>query len=266
MSGVMLRLIAIAGSVCLHGALAFALMENKAGTQSFDIGTGEDVLRIEQGIAIEGLAKFGDAAETIVASEAAPPTPQTVAAAAIEEIKAIEPDVAEVVPDVVEAPPPDVADVIMSDNGIEADAVIAAEPPPIKEVQPEEAPRPPQAAQVARLQEMPTVDVQEAKEASRKTFGGDAEMFNAYKGDLRTAIEKSKRQPKKTQSGTVRVKFEINRRGEIVTRSIVESSGHARLDREALAWLDRTNFPAFPKDVSDDRVTLTIPLRYVIRQ
>jgi len=72
---------------------------------------------------------------------------------------------------------------------------------------------------------------------------------NAYNALIFGHLQRFKRYPLAAHgaSGTVMVRFELNRAGEIVSSKVTESSGNKILDQEALDILRRANpFPAFP--------------------
>ncbi len=77
-----LRLIAIVVSVIIHGSIGYAMLPafRETNSEALDMGSGTDIVLVEQGIAEEGISKLGDAMETIETAEivpvqAAPPPP-----------------------------------------------------------------------------------------------------------------------------------------------------------------------------------------------
>jgi protein TonB len=72
---------------------------------------------------------------------------------------------------------------------------------------------------------------------------------NAYNALVFGHLQKFKRYPPAAHgaSGTVLVKFALNRAGEVISSEVSKSSGNGVLDREALDILRRASpFPAFP--------------------
>jgi periplasmic protein TonB len=72
---------------------------------------------------------------------------------------------------------------------------------------------------------------------------------NAYNALVFGHLQKFKRYPVAAHgaSGTVTVRFALNRSGEVVSSEVTKSSGNGVLDREALDILRRASpFPAFP--------------------
>jgi periplasmic protein TonB len=69
------------------------------------------------------------------------------------------------------------------------------------------------------------------------------------------------------QSGTAKVKFVIDRRGKLISRELVESAGSELLDAAALRTVERAEpFPEPPAEVSDDRLTFTVPVIFANRK
>lgn len=84
-------------------------------------------------------------------------------------------------------------------------------------------------------------------------------------------IAKAKSYPpdarKKGQEGEVRVKFTLDRYGDILARSVATSSGHAVLDAAALKVFDEMGkLPTPPNQLEGDSFTLMIPLNYRIKK
>ncbi|CAL74964.1 hypothetical protein; putative signal peptide [Bradyrhizobium sp. ORS 278] len=66
--------------------------------------------------------------------------------------------------------------------------------------------------------------------------------------------------------GTARVIFHIDRSGQLISAALLESTGDRALDKEALTMIERAQpFPAPPPDMSDDHLTLSVPLVFAPR-
>ena len=217
-------------SAALHGALLVSFAAVSAST-SLDAGTGEDQLKVEQGIAIEGLMKLGEAMETIETVEA-PPVQQAV-----------------------EAPPehkPDELNEAISARDAPAEETVAVAEQPLPVVEEQRAEEQPQL--VAAL---------ELKSSSREMTGGDASALTAFKGSVFAKISRNARPPGRRAIGTVTLAFTIRSDGQLVGREVLESSGSTVLDEAAIATLERAApFPAFPKGIEDRELRLTIPFRF----
>ena len=81
-------------------------------------------------------------------------------------------------------------------------------------------------------------------------------------------LQQQKRYPTsaegKRETGTVMLRFQINRDGTVSSRNIIRSSGVAALDQEVLAMLQRAQpMPAFFPGMSQSQMTLTVPVEFV---
>lgn len=254
-----LRSTSIVASVLLHSALALAFVDLNSNGYALQAGTGDDQFRIEQGLAIEGVARFGDAPETIEARDA-----ETVEASqavtAMQEIKAVEapsePPPPEDVPTTTE--PPELKDVVTSPLGSPQEIVTAMQvPPPEVQPQPEQQQSEYQPEQVAVIE-------QEA--ASKSQTGGDTTLYNAHLGSIRAHMERFKLRPRKVANGEVIVRVSIDRDGAVVSREVQSSSGSEELDRLALAAVDKAvPFPKMPVTLNQERVDVAIPFHFMTR-
>lgn len=82
-------------------------------------------------------------------------------------------------------------------------------------------------------------------------------------------LEKHRRYPARAraarQQGVVYVSFRMNRQGQVISSSVLRSSGHATLDQAALDTLRRAQpLPRIPDD-RPDVVELTVPVEYFTR-
>jgi protein TonB len=226
-------------SFALHGAVAGFFLISPGGA-SLDEGSGEDTFVVEQGIAIEGFAKLGDAEVSVEAVEAPPPVLQS--APPVEEVKPIEEDVQHV---------------IGSETGPEQEKIVR-EPEPEKV----EEPKPEQIAAVEQTE----VAVDEQKAAGAKQSGGSVTAISAYRGKLFSHIIKKKVNPRSREVGTVVVRFTVGPQGELISREVARSSGSKLLDDAAVASIDRAApFPAMPNEASDGPLVVSIPFKFSVR-
>lgn len=239
-----LRAIAVLLSLAVHGSLAYALIVKPqvAVSDAFDAGTGTDSIMVEQGIAIEGLAKLGDAIETI--------------------------ETAEITPMVAEAPPPveevkeidELKDTITSEASVVEDNIVKQEEPP----PPEEKPP---VTEVTPIEQPEQVAIVAEQSSGDEKLGSiNATARTQYLGKLRDMLERSKINPRSRLAGTVWVKFTIGPNGELISREITTSSGSKVLDDAAVAALDRAApFPAMPNDVADEPLIVSVPFKFITR-
>jgi protein TonB len=228
-------------SLLLHGGVVAFFLATPGGA-SLDSGAGEDTFVIEQGIAIEGLSRVGEAEVSIEAVEAPPQVLQSTPP--VEEVKPIEEDVQHVVG---------------SDAGPEQEKIVR-EPEP-EEIKKEE-PKPEQVATVQQTE----VAVDEQKASGKKQEGGDATAMSAYRGKLFSHISSKKLNPRSRNAGVAVVRFTVAPGGELVSREIATSSGSKILDDAAIASIERAApFPPMPSDVKNEPMVVSVPFRFTVR-
>ena len=68
----------------------------------------------------------------------------------------------------------------------------------------------------------------------------------------------------KGQNGAAKVAFAIDRSGKVISETLVESTGSALLDAEAIAMVKRAQpFPPPPAEVRDDTLTFELPVVFI---
>jgi protein TonB len=266
-------------SAALHAALALPFLAF-SGIRALEIGAGDDLLRIEQGIAIEGLVKLGEA-ETTAEAQDMPLVQASQAQPPIEEVKAVKPSEQPTRPEQETVPPADQVQIIGSTTGPEQEIETADELPPPEEPQPEEVaakqpvqrpvvedlPPPelkqPRPKQLAAIQQIEQFAVQEQQSSGEERKGGDATLRAAYLGKLRLHLERHKVRPEAKATGVAVVKFIVDPSGKILSREIISSSGSKKLDDAALATIERSApFPPFPDGISRDPVVVSVPFKF----
>ena len=207
---------------------------------ALEAGTGDDMVVVEQGIALEGLAKFGEAEEMIETVDI-PPVQAVETPQPVEEIK------------------PELTDVVTSTEGKHEEQVMTEEPKPVEEEHPTEVPVKEQAPQVATLIEQSSGAAQE---------GGDTTQRRAYLGQVRKTLERSKVNPRSTISGTVMIRFTVGPKGEL---ALAHGAAELRLEapRRRRDGGARSR-GALPAAAAGDRERATrsagpLPLRHALR-
>lgn len=252
-----LRVVTCLLSLALHGAIVGVLLITPGGA-SLDEGSGTDTFVVEQGIALEGFARVGEAQVDIAAVEAPPPV--LAAAAPVEDVK----------------PPPteDIPHVIGSEHGPEQeDVVVAPEPEELRETvedvveqtEPDEIREVQEVEQVAVI-EQTEMSIEEQRAAGAKQEGGRATALSAYRGRLYSQISRKKVSPRSQRVGTVVVRFTVGRQGELLSSEIAKSSGHQILDDAAIASIARAApFPPMPSEASDGPLVVSVPFKFSVR-
>ncbi|HEX9881292.1 MAG TPA: energy transducer TonB [Hyphomicrobium sp.] len=222
----------------LHAGLVLAIVGVTTGGAALDAGSGSDTFVVEQGIALEGVTKFGEAEEMIETVDI-PPVQEMTEPKPVEEIK------------------PELTDVLTSSESEHEEQVVAEEPKPIEEEKPVATPVEQQAPQVATLIEQSSGAAQE---------GGDTTLLLAYRGTVRKALERSKVNPRSRVSGTVLVKFTVGPSGQLLSRQVEKSSGSKLLDDAAMNAVERAApFPPMPKEFAGEPMEMKVPYRFVTR-
>lgn len=237
-----LRTIAIALSLMIHASVGYAMFvsHEPPSEAAFDAGTGSDSIFVEQGIAIEGLAKLGDAAQTI---ETVDIPPITEAAPPVQEVK-----------------PEELNDAITSTESKVEDNIVKAEEPP-----PTPVPPAPEAVAVKEQQQQVAM-VTEQSSGEARTGSLSTTARTKYLGKLRDVLEKSKINPRSRLAGIVWVKFKVGPSGDLLSREITASSGSKVLDDAAVAALDRAApFPPMPNEVADEPMVVSVPFKFITR-
>ena len=83
-------------------------------------------------------------------------------------------------------------------------------------------------------------------------------------------LQKHKQYPlaarRRRQEGTALIYFEMDREGHVLQARLERSSGHHRLDDEALALLARADpLPVPPDDIEGERIKLLVPVEFLLR-
>jgi protein TonB len=233
-----LRPLAFVLSLGLHALIVLALVGVSPGGAALDAGTGDDIFVVEQGIALEGVTKFGEAEEMVETIDI-PPVQQTAEPQPVEPID------------------PELTEVVTSKESEHEDNVVTEKPPEIVEEKPVAVPVEEQAPQVATLIEKSSGEAQE---------GGNTNARRIYLGSVRKSIERNKVNPRSKISGTVMIRFTVGPKGDVLSREITQSSGSKILDDAAMAALDRAApFPPMPDEIARGNIEVQVPFRFVTR-
>jgi periplasmic protein TonB len=218
-----------------HAGIAFLLLA-AAGGAAFEQGNGADTMVVEQGIALEGVAKLGEDMATIEPVEAIT-TPDSQATPQPEEVKPVE-----------------LSDVIRSESGPDQESV--QDPvPEVKETLP---------PQIAMVQQEAAIEAHES--SGQQQSGGDTNAKLAYLGALRAHLERTKINPRSSVVGTAVVHFVVDPSGRVISREISVSSGSKILDDAAIASIDKASpFPAMPQTLQRDAMDVSVPFKFSVR-
>ncbi|HBC09109.1 MAG TPA: energy transducer TonB [Rhodospirillaceae bacterium] len=166
-------------------------------------------------------------------------------------------------------------------------------PPPLKTPPPAKA-APPTAAKSIPAQSTPSAaPAPQAREASRAATASQGRLDNGRKGQsaeardalgggpvgapapnyvnmLRYWLERNKTYPKDARrqrmQGVVHLYFRVTRDGRVLRHEIRKSSGHALLDGEAEAMLQRAQpLPKFTDDMKGGYLDVVVPVLFSLR-
>lgn len=157
----------------------------------------------------------------------------------------------------------------LPDDAIKLPTETKQPPSPVTPVQQAEV-TPVAVAAPATSEAPPTVA---ARSAPSTTSGNSPkarkERANYY-AMVSAHLNKRKKYPtearKAREQGVVKVRFTVDRTGNISNVSITGSSGHDILDQATLALMQRVApLPAMPASMQRDRVTISLPIDYSLR-
>jgi periplasmic protein TonB len=105
---------------------------------------------------------------------------------------------------------------------------------------------------------------------AQKVKGGAPAVEPSWQTGLMRQLQRFKRYPASARSrkeeGVVLLSFSLDRSGHVLAHSIARSSGHPDLDDEVMAMIMRAEpLPAFPVSMPQDRIDLTVPIRFSLR-
>ncbi len=130
-----------------------------------------------------------------------------------------------------------------------------------QETRPKEATQEKPLTQVATASAEAQDEQQAAAAAARRS-----KAWSRYETELYTTLERHKVKPRVRKNADVFLQITIASSGELVSRSVLRSSGVPELDGAALASLERARpFPPVPPEIGTGALTLTVPFQYRTR-
>jgi len=136
-------------------------------------------------------------------------------------------------------------------------------------------PTPPKetSADAVLPQEKPPEKIEQTNPAPRTTVRTEASAPHidpSWQSLLLKHLQQFKSYPSgaraRDEQGVTLLAFTIDRAGHVLARHIVTSSGHADLDAEVLALVERAQpMPAFPASMTEAQLDLTVPIRFSLR-
>jgi protein TonB len=122
----------------------------------------------------------------------------------------------------------------------------------------------------ARAEAPPSADANPAPSTSSGNSPKAKKEKANYYAMVSAHLNQRKKYPtearKAREQGVVKVRFTVDRNGNISNVSITGSSGHAILDQATLALMQRVApLPTMPASMTQDRVTISLPIDYSLR-
>lgn len=117
--------------------------------------------------------------------------------------------------------------------------------------------------------ELPSTPTAPLKTAQKQSAGMALIEAN-YLSEVRTWLERHKFYPKRARrmsiEGRVRVRFQINQDGDLLTYSVVEEAEHAIFNKAAIKALRKAApMPRIPNDLNITQMELEVPFDYALR-
>jgi protein TonB len=95
-------------------------------------------------------------------------------------------------------------------------------------------------------------------------------IARSWETNLVKHLQAYKRYPSEAQSrgeeGVVMLGFSVDRNGHVLSHHIIHSSGHADLDAEVMAMIERAQpLPPFPASMTEAQRDFTVPIHFSLR-
>jgi len=176
------------------------------------------------------------------------------------------------------APIDSVSDATQRDVAPGPEDIIEQKPVPEAAKKPEQPNEPPPldaaTPDVALAEQAPPEKVEEQRPPAPRTTarvqGGAPRVDASWQTVLLRRLQQYKRYPQSAQAlgeeGIVVLGFSVDRNGRVLEHRVVQSSGHADLDNEVIAMIERAQpLPAFPPSMTASKLELTVPIRFSLR-
>lgn len=141
--------------------------------------------------------------------------------------------------------------------------------------------KPPKSQKVAKLdpsEQPPAPRSTAAPRAERNAptltgsiAGAQAAMsLPSYRAMLAAHLQRFKQYPAASRAageqGTAMLSFVVSRNGRVLSSRLASSSGHAALDAETMAMIQRAQpLPSFPDDLTHATMSFSVPVRFSVR-
>lgn len=138
----------------------------------------------------------------------------------------------------------------------------------VTDVEPLQAP-PPTPRLEAAAETLPAPETTAPSSRPAPPAASAAASLQTWQGRLLAHLERRKRYPAEARTrrlqGVAYIRFSMDRDGRVLSAVVERSSGHAVLDREALALLQRAQpLPQPPPETPEDRISLSVPVEFYV--
>ncbi len=98
-----------------------------------------------------------------------------------------------------------------------------------------------------------------------------SDTIPAWQNTLMLKLNSAKRYPSQArryrQEGTVYLRFSMDRDGNVLTKSIEQSTGYSLLDKETLALIERAQpLPSPPEEMQEDQLEFVVPVEFFLNR
>jgi len=95
-----------------------------------------------------------------------------------------------------------------------------------------------------------------------------ADAIAGWRAELAAWLQAHKTYPdaarREGEQGRVVLRFTMDRSGRVLQVALAASSGSAILDNAAQAFLREARLPPLPAAMSEDQISVTVPIRYTL--
>jgi protein TonB len=140
---------------------------------------------------------------------------------------------------------------------------------PLAPAPPAAAPEPAAAAAAASATAQPAAAAPPPRKGAADGLKANAPAGNSrnYAAKIRSWLYAHKTYPRRSrmrrEEGVVRVRFVLDRQGQLLEGQVIGKSGFAALDEEGQAMLSRASpYPAAPQDIPGSRIEFTVPIEW----
>lgn len=135
--------------------------------------------------------------------------------------------------------------------------------PPQTRPQPSASPTPSASARAAGSGDRAQQGRQGRSETTSRAGADSTALTAQWGGQIRAAVQRQQRHPARGRmSGTVQLRLEVHSNGRLASVRVIQSSGHAALDRAAIEAAQRARMPGAPRGLNAGTYRFNLPVRF----